>query len=366
MAFGTVGLSTHIWNNNLKSMMILSFYPFLMLGLVWLISFALGWVLFGSQHMAMDSDKSFSIALNFANVTMADLWIIVLGVVGAWFTISWFFHAKMISKLSQSHSVTRSEEPELYNLLENLCISRGIPMPSLEIIESHALNAFASGITDSSYKITMTRGLLQSLSKDEVEAVLAHELTHILNRDVRLLIICIIFTGMLGFAVQLIWIGIRSSMYSRGKKDGRILIAALIVLAILGIGYLTTIFSRFALSRKREYMADAGAVELTRNPEAMMRALQRISGNSVMKKTSSDVAMMCIENPVPFMGLFMTHPPIERRIDTLSQLSGAAVPEPSENFEPFYKNEDKTKWIDRSEDTHYDRKSKNPWLRKRD
>ena len=363
MAFGTVGLSTHIWNNNLKSLVILGFYPFLMMGLVWLMAAGVGWGLLGMAQP--DASAGLQVAFDFANGTMIDIWPIVLAVVGIWFLISWFFNTRMIAKLAHSHSVTRKEEPELYNMLENLCISRGVTMPSLEIIESHALNAFASGITDQTYKITLTRGLLQNLSKDEVEAVMAHELSHILNRDVRLIMICIIFTGMLGFAAQMVWSSIRYSMFSRGKqKDGRLMIIALIILAVLGIGYLTTIFSRFALSRKREFLADAGAVELTRNPEAMMRALQRISGHSVMKQSSSDVAMMCIENPVPFMGLFATHPPIEKRIQTISEVSGASIPDASESFEPFMNSNAEQEWIDNNKDALHSRKSINPWIKK--
>lgn len=365
MAFGTIGLSTHIWNNNLKSLLILGFYPFLMLGLVWLIAAAIGWGLLGMAQPEIE--KGLDVAVTFANGTISDIWILVIGVVGIWFMVSWFFHTRMISRLAHSHSVTRVEEPELYNMLENLCISRGIAMPDLEIIESHALNAFASGITDETYKITLTRGLLYNLSKDEVEAVMAHELSHIINRDVRLIMICIIFTGMLGFAAQMVWSSMRYSTFARSKqKDGRIMIIALIILAVLGIGYLTTIFSRFALSRKREYLADAGAVELTHNPEAMMRALQRISGHSVMKQTSSDVAMMCIENPIPFMGLFATHPPIEDRIRTISEISSTAIPDIDDaSHVPFKGQDPEQEWIDRNEDTRYDRNNRNPWLRNR-
>lgn len=233
--------------------------------------------------------------------------------------------------MSHSHPVTRKEEPELYNLFENLCISVGLPMPKLEIIESHARNAFASGINNKSYCVTVTRGLLQSLSKDEVEAVLAHELTHILNRDVRLLMVCVIFTGMIGFAAQMLWSNVRYSLWvprsgSGDKKSGGFLLLLAIAL-ILWVGYFATLFMRFAISRGREYMADAGSVRITKNPAAMMRALARIAGMDAIPKMPGDIQMMCIENRVPFMGLFATHPPIEKRIRILSETTHTPIPD---------------------------------------
>lgn len=366
MALGTIGLTTHIWNNNLKSMIILGLYPLIVIGLLWAITAAVGGILASTAAVQNGTVDVLGQAISFGNQTTSEIWPIVMGVVAVWFCISWFFHGKMIGALSNSHGVTRKDEPHLYNMLENLCISKGLSMPSLEIVESHALNAFASGLSEGSYKITLTRGLLQTLDKEEVEAVMAHELTHIINRDVRLLMVCIIFTGMLGFAVQLVWMQMRHSLFYGGRKrDGRILLIAIAILAILGIGYLTTIASRFALSRKREYMADAGAVELTRNPSAMMRALQKISGHSVMVKSSADVAMMCIENPVPFMGLFATHPPIEKRIETLSEVSGEPVPSDTGGDSVETQHEDGVNWVDRAEDVASRRnKIGNPWARK--
>ncbi len=237
----------------------------------------------------------------------------------------------MIRNMAHSHPVKRSEEPALFNMFENLCIAAGIKMPRLEIIETHARNAFASGINDKTFTVTVTRGLLQSLSKDEVEGVLAHEITHIVNRDVRLLIITIVFTGMIGFAAQLVWSKMRYGLLigggrgSNNKGGGMLLFIAIAV--ILGIGYVATLFTRFAISRRREYMADAGAVQMTKNPDAMMRALMRIAGKDKIPKIPNDIAMMCIENRVPFMGLFATHPPIEKRIKSISSTTGSSIPD---------------------------------------
>ncbi len=321
MSKPAIGLQSHIWNNNLKSLILLGAYPLLIMAIVWVVILAINLLAIPNSDLPQ--------AQHMAGSFLGQYWPIILTGVCGWFFVAYLFHTKMVRRLSHSHPVTRKEEPELYNLFENLCISVGIPTPRLEIIESHARNAFASGIDQKSFTVTVTRGLLQSLSKDEVEGVLAHELTHILNRDVRLLIITIIFTGMIGFAAQLMWSQIRYGLWvgrSRSNGKGNGVIIMLVILAILWLGYLATLFTRFAISRKREYMADAGAVQMTKNPDAMMRALMRISGKDQIPKMPGDIAFMCIENRVPFMGLFATHPPIEKRIKSLSATTGYAIP----------------------------------------
>lgn len=376
----TVGLQTHIWNNNLRSILLIVLYPFMIMALAWVIAFVIGSALGGAgayghgvtEDLAKIASKS---AVYFANHFIAGSWYLILAVVAIWFVVAYFFHTRMIRGLCKSHPVTRKEEPELYNLLENLCISRGIQMPQLEIIESHSRNAFASGISDATYKITVTRGLLHNLEKDEVEAVLAHELTHIINRDVRLLIVSVIFTGMVGFAAQMVWSTIRYNLHwgtrrafagrnsrSRGG-DGRLLIVMFVILAVLWIGYFATMFTRFALSRRREYMADAGAINLTKNPEAMMRALMRISGRDKIPTATDDIALMCIENSRKFFGVFSTHPSTDSRISALSEVTGTPVPQlqdggqvdPDKLLRPPYGLS--PEWI-----TKQRKLRKNPWI----
>ncbi len=324
MSVTKVGLQTHIWNNNLKSIGLLVLYPFIIMGIVWAIATAIHLFAIPDFYEKSDSAMGWDIIVTY--------WPIILAAVCVWLTVSYFFHTTMIRKMSHSHPVTRKEEPELYNLFENLCISVGLPTPKLEIIESHARNAFASGIDQKSFSVTVTRGLMQSLSKDELEGVLAHELTHILNRDVRLLIITIIFTSMLGFAAQMMWSQMRYGLLVRrrsssGNNKGNGIIVLIAILAILWVGYFATLFTRFALSRRREYMADAGAVKITKNPDAMMRALMRISGMDQIPKMPADINMMCIENRKPFMGLFTTHPPIQKRIQILSETTSTPIPD---------------------------------------
>lgn len=351
MATPTTGLQTHIWNNNLKSIGLLASYPFLILGMVWAVGAALGYVTTGQGTNIAGA----------GNQILSNYWPLVLTGVTIWFMVAYLFHTKMVRKLSHSHPVTRKDEPALYNLTENLCIAAGMPMPRLEIIETHARNAFASGIDNKSFTVTVTRGLLQSLSKDEVEGVIAHELTHIQNRDVRLLIITIIFTGMLGFAAQIMWSQMRYGMWvgarrSSNGKQGNSVMIFMVILAILWIGYFATLFTRFALSRKREYMADAGAVQMTRNPDAMMRALMRISGRDQIPKMPADVAMMCVENRKPFMGLFATHPPMEKRIKALSDTTGFSIPDLPQ-LKPFYAPR-----VDRKDALHAPEEKRDNWV----
>lgn len=357
MASRAIGLSTHIWNNNLRCVGLLAFYPVLILGVFWIISLFLSGGMTARPHK--ETQANFDQAVHFANQFTYDFWPLIITGVAIWFTIAWFFHTGMIRKMAHSHPVSRKEEPELYNMLENLCISRGMPMPHLEIIETHARNAFASGINTKTYAVTVTRGLMNSLAPDELEAVLAHELTHIQNRDVRLLIVTIIFTGLFGFLAQMAWSSIRYSLfYSTGRRDrnnGGMIIAMIVITVILFLGYLISLLMRFALSRKREYMADAGAVEMTKNPEAMMRALMRIAGRDKIPNVTGDIAMMCIENKAPFLGVFATHPPIDKRIKAIAQVTGTEIPDAA-SLPPVGQKERFAKRRNKEE------KRQNPWL----
>jgi heat shock protein HtpX len=261
-----------------------------------------------------------------------------------WFGIAYAFYQSIIDAATGARKVERMVEPKLYNLLENLCISRGMRMPELRIIETEGMNAFATGLHEGQYSITVTRGLMNALSDEELEAVLAHELTHIRNRDVRLLVIAVVFVGIFSFVGEMAFRGlrfggVRSSRRSssRGGGGGAI-IAILVALAMIAVAYALAIVIRFALSRRREYLADAGAVELTKNPDAMISALQKISGNAVIN-APAEVREMFIENPhSDFASLFATHPPIEKRIEALAKFAGgraaAAAPAPSLSGKP--------------------------------
>jgi heat shock protein HtpX len=322
---GAVGLRTHIWNNNLKSVLLLAGFPFLLMLLAFAAALVMTAMDGGGTYSA--GKDGFGLGADFGaaleNWPVMTLWSVIIA--GIWFVIAWFGHQAMIDMATGAHSVTRQDEPELYNLLENLCISRGLTMPKLKIIETEMMNAYASGLTEKQYAVTVTRGLMRNLNKAELEAVLAHELSHILNRDVRLLVISVIFVGIFSFVAQIVF---RSLFWSGlgGRSSGRRGNAALlmiIAIAIVAIAYFLAIAIRFALSRKREYMADAGAVELTRNPDAMISALEKISGHAEIDNAPDGVREMMIENPkAGFAGVFATHPPIEKRIEALIEYAG--------------------------------------------
>src|SRR6185437_14454558 len=185
-----------------------------------------------------------------------------------WVLIAYRFHQAMIDAITGATPVTRTEEPRLYNLLENLCISRGITMPKLKIADDEALNAFATGLNPKQYSITVTRGLLERLNDQEIEAVLGHELTHIRNGDVRMLVIALVIAGVIGFFGEMVfriffqgmyWGGGRRSSSDSDRKGGAGLVIV-IALAIIAVVWILSIVIRFALSRQREYLADSGSV----------------------------------------------------------------------------------------------------------
>lgn len=320
---GAYGLQTHIWNNNLKSILLLAGFPLLLLLLMYGLS--VGYV--GLVEYVPSTGEGLVRA--FAH--MNRIWPFAFLGAALWFAIAWAFHQKMIEASVGAKGLTRKEAPELYNLLENLCISRGITPPRLNIIETPALNAFASGLSDKSYKITVTRGLVETLESDELEAVLAHELTHIRNKDVRLLIIAVIFVGIFSFVGEMVFDGlfrrgVRIGGHTRSRngdsRGGGALI--LIAVAMIVIAYVLALVIRFSLSQKREYLADAGAAELTRDPDAMIRALKKISGKSHID-APDDVKQMMVENSARFAGVFATHPSIEKRIEALQDFAGGAA-----------------------------------------
>jgi heat shock protein HtpX len=254
-----------------------------------------------------------------------------------WIVIAYYFHQSMIDAITGGRAVTRTEQPRLYNLLENLCISRGIPMPKLKVMESDALNAFATGMNPKQYSITVTTGLLARLDDPEVEAVLGHELTHIRNGDVRMLVIAVIIAGVVSFAAELVFRLAFNNAFrfrSRGgggsdRGRGGFGLAILIAVVLIVVAWVLSLVIRFALSRSRELLADAGSVELTKNPDAMISALRKIEGRGELPGATSAVMEMCVDNPRSgFADLFSTHPSVDKRVDALVRFAGGHDPGP--------------------------------------
>ena len=260
-----------------------------------------------------------------------------------WILIAYKFHQSMIDAVTGGREVTRQEEPRLYNLLENLCISRGITMPKLKVIEDGSLNAFATGMNEKQYSITVTSGLINSLDDAEIESVLGHELTHIRNGDVRMLVIAVVIAGVIAFFAELVFrlmfqggLSWRSNRSSGDRKGAGV--AILIAVALIAVAWILSIVIRFALSRQREYLADSGSVELTKNPDAMISALRKIEGRGELPGATSAVMEMCIDNPRGgFSNIFDTHPPVDARVAALVKFAGGhdpgplALPEPAES-----------------------------------
>ncbi|MEY3084423.1 MAG: hypothetical protein RL037_603 [Bacteroidota bacterium] len=315
-----IGLQQQIKRNNTRSILLLAGFPALILGAFYAI------VAVGAKNELGNFDVQLANELFISGLPL------VFISVGIWFLIAFFSHSTMINLATGAKTLERKENMRVYNLTENLCMSVGMKIPKLQIIESDALNAYASGISEKTYTVTLTRGIIDTLNDQELEGVIAHELMHIRNRDVRLLIISIIFVGIFSFIIQ---VAFRSLMYGalsggNRRKDGKDNGAGLmlVILLVSLVAYFLSLLFKFALSRKREYMADAGAAQMTRNPLALASALRKISGNAEVEAVKSeDIQEMFIENPpgstAGFLGeigsLFSTHPPIDKRIKVLEQ-----------------------------------------------
>lgn len=309
-----VGIQTQVRQNNQRTIAMLLLFPVLVLALVWLFFFVLmGMALSneGGSFLSADSLRASS------QMTLNVLpW--VFGICLLWFAIAYFVNVSIIKKATHSHSLERASNKRVYNLVENLCMTQGMAMPKLNIIEDGSLNAFASGINDKTYTVTLTRGIIQELNDEELEGVIAHELCHIRNRDVRLLIVSIVFVGIFSTVANIL---LHSLARGSNKKNNMVLI--LLGLAIASLGVLLSSLMRFFISRKREYMADAGAAQMTKKPYALAAALKKISGRSAVSTVSNKaVSQLFIENALnkkSVLSLFATHPPIQTRIQVLEQ-----------------------------------------------
>jgi len=313
-----VGIQTQQRRNNLRSVVLLFFFPCLVIMLTFLFSFIfLFWE-------SMEGER-YGLLSNSFNMTKSLIPIILTGVI-IWFIVAYFSNIRIINKATSAKPLERRENKRVYNLVENLCMTQGMRMPNIQVIEDYSLNAYASGINKKTYTITLSRGIIENLEDEELEAVIAHELSHIKNRDVRLLIVSIVFVGVFSMIAEMAIKMVRYSSFSGGKNNKSNGIILLIAFAVAILGYLFASLMRFAISRNREYIADAGAAEMTRNPLALAGALRKISNNPAIEAVKrNDIAQLFIEHPLEkkkslFNGLsslFATHPPIDKRIEVL-------------------------------------------------
>jgi len=313
------GLYSHIQSNRRRSIALLVGLFFL----IYLMVYAGALV---AEALSVDADSDVLMQLAWNDFLHAAPW--ATAGTALWVVVAYYFHQNMIDALTGGRDVTRAEEPRLYNILENLCISRGITMPKLKVMESDALNAFATGMSDKQYAITVTTGLLKRLNDAEIESVLGHELTHIRNGDVRMMVIAVVIAGVVSFFAELVfrlWF-YNGFSFRGGRSDRRgsgAAFAMLIAVAIIAIAYFLSFVIRLALSRSREFLADAGSVELTKNPDAMISALRKIEGRGELPDATSAVMEMCLDNPRQGFGeLFDTHPSVDSRVAALVKFAG--------------------------------------------
>lgn len=239
---------------------------------------------------------------------------------------SYWWSDKIVLAMSKAKEITHDQGREIYHIVENLCITAGLPMPKIYIIEDSAPNAFATGRDAKHGVICLTTGIIQKLEKAELEGVIAHELSHIGNRDILLSTVVVVLVGF----VTLLADWFRHWAFWGGKSDDRdrgqlgiILMIVAIVLSILAP--IAALLMQLAISRKREFLADADGALLTRHPEALARALEKISADQEpLEAANRATAHLYIANP--FKGkkvskLFMTHPPMEDRVKALRGMS---------------------------------------------
>ncbi|MCU0653633.1 MAG: M48 family metallopeptidase [Candidatus Pacebacteria bacterium] len=298
-------LYTQVSSNVFKTWSLLFFFALFIIGVGWLFSYQLG-------------DPSI-------------LYIAVaIAVFQSFF--SYWFSDKVVLAMAGAKLIEKRDNPELYRIVENLCIASGLPLPKIYIINEAQPNAFATGRDKNHAVVAVTAGLLQRLDKQELEGVIAHELSHIGNRDILLQTVVVISVGIIAILSDFF---LRISFWGGGRRDddrdrgqlGLILGVLAIVAAILAPIAATLI--QLAISRKREFLADADAALLTRYPEGLARALQKIASDpNPLRGANDSTAHLYIANPFRgkqakswFTGLFSTHPPIEERIKILMEMS---------------------------------------------
>ncbi len=337
------GLYTHIASNKFRSMLLLAG----LFALVYVMVYAGALI----AEAMINSDAPADYYLTAAARDLFKALPYATGGTILWIVIAYFFHQSIVDAVTGGQDVTRLQEPRLYNLLENLCISRGIPMPKLKIVESHALNAYATGLNQRQYAVTVTSGLLNALDDQEIEAVLGHELTHIRNGDVQMMVIAVIIAGVVGFFAELFFRsftnfgyyggygGYRGGSWSsssssssdnnrRGSGGGAVIII-IVAVVLIALAWLLSQLVRLALSRSRELLADAGSVELTKNPDAMISALRKIENRGELPGATSAVMELCVDNPREgFADLFATRPSVDSRVRALVKYAGGRDPGP--------------------------------------
>jgi heat shock protein HtpX len=319
------GLKTHSWNTALRSILLLAGFPFLLV----MMGYAIALFIVAGDSYNVET------GLIRAAWLLPTIIPIALLVAAIWFAIAWVSHNKILDLVTGAKRVADPrEEPRLWRLTEELCIARGMTMPRLGIIETPARNAFASGVTRDKAAVTVTRGLMEALDDRELAAVIGHELAHIRNGDARLGVIAAVFVGVITLVTDLAWNSLRWRSFRVATRGGNAsnrgagAILILIAVAIAVAAHLLAMVLRMALSRNREYLADAGAVDLTKDADAMISALRKVEQQPDMPAVPEQVRALFLHDSKlsGAAGIFATHPPIEQRIAALIRYAGGHDP----------------------------------------
>lgn len=234
----------------------------------------------------------------------------------------YWYSDKIVLGIAGARPADEKTDAYLSNTVEGLAMAAGIPKPKIYVMEEESPNAFATGRDPQHAVIAVTRGLLEKMNRAELEGVLAHEMSHIKNFDTRFMTAVIVLVGMISIlsqlATRMMWFGGGRSNNDRGGKSGVIMVIGILLMVL---GPIAAMLVQFAISRKREFLADASAAQLTRNPEGLANALEKLKTAPAIKGASGATASLYISNPLgKVSGLFSTHPPLDERIKILRSM----------------------------------------------
>ena len=266
--------------NQRKTVLLLILFPVLLFIIFWIVISFFFTSSYGTENMFRE----------WADITLK-IFPIVIIVLIIWWVVSFVMQKDIMFGLSWAKPITRKDNPEIYNIVENLCISKWIPTPKIAIMTEPWMNAFATWWKQEDSWVAFTSGLLENLNKNEIEAVAWHELTHLMNKDSKLMYVAYVFVGIVSIIWQII---VRSGRSSSSKKSWWIFF---LWLGFLLLWYLLYPLVKLAISRKREYMADLWSVELTKDNQAMISALKKISTNSTVTRANEKISAFFIADP---------------------------------------------------------------------
>lgn len=303
----------HIRSNNIKTAILVALFPLIFIALIFLFTW-----------MVVPADQALETTITVAIPTVIACVI--------WMIISWAFGDAMMLNMAGAHQIHDSDPKnrEIFRAVENVALAAGLPAPRVYIIDDMSMNAFATGRSPRDASVALTRGIIKRLSRPELEGVIAHEMAHIGNRDIRLDMLLITGVGVTVFAADFIG---RMIMYGTGHSSddndnkGGAAVLLMVWLAFMVFNFIITPILRMAVSRNREYAADATGAHITRNPQALADALRKISTDARVEclDKAKSMSAVCIANPGSLRefasSLLATHPPVEKRIARLESMN---------------------------------------------